>query len=157
KAPPLLAFYEIDPARRRDVMVYRVDESVMPVAATAANERSPTLSSDGRWIAFVSDASGRDEIYVKEINATAPPVQLTTTGASEPVAARDGLFYRHGDRLLFARWTQLSSGGAEEIFEGVFERDPGANLAAYDVERNGERFLMLKSAVSTRQMRVVVN
>ena len=55
RSPRLLALYEIDAVRRRDVLIYRVGESIVPVVATPANERSPVLSPDGKWIAYVSD------------------------------------------------------------------------------------------------------
>jgi Tol biopolymer transport system component len=153
----LLALYEIDPIRRRDVMIYRVDESVTPVAATAANERSPVLSPDGRWIAYVSDASDRDEIYVQRLDAASSSVRLTTTGGIEPVWTREGLFYRSGDRLMLVEWKDAKPSDAKEVLEGVFERDPGANLAAYDVDPKGQFFLMLKSASTPRQLRIITN
>ena len=154
---PLLALYEIDPIRRRDVMIYRVGESVTPVAATAANERSPVVSPDGRWIAYVSDASNRDEIYVQRLDAGADPKQLTTTGGIEPVWTREGLFYRSGDRLMLVAWKDDKPADATEVLDGVFERDPGANLAAYDVDPRGQFFLMLKSASAPKELRIVTN
>ena len=154
---PLLALYEIDPIRRRDVMIYRVGESVTPVAATAANERSPVVSPDGRWIAYVSDASNRDEIYVQRLDAGADPKQLTTTGGIEPVWTREGLFYRSGDRLMLVEWKDDKPADAKEVLDGVFERDPGANLAAYDVDPKGQFFLMLKSASAPKELRIVTN
>ncbi len=157
RTPALLALYEIDPVRRRDVMIYRVDESVTPVAATAANERSPVLSPDGRWIAYVSDASGRDEIYVKRLDDTSAARQLTTSGATEPAWTREGLFYRDGDRLFLVDWKEGKPGDPKEALEGAFEHDPGANLAAYDVDPKGQFFLMLKSAVAPRELRIVIN
>jgi hypothetical protein len=42
------------------------------------------------------------------------------------------------------------------IFEGHFERDPGSNLAAYDVDAQG-RFIMLKSALRPPEIRIVQN
>ena len=153
----MLAFYEIDPARRRDVLVYQVAESVRPVAATAANERSPALSPDGQWIAFVSDSSGRDEIYVKRLSDASDAQPLTSSGAVEPVWSREGLFYREGDRLLLVEVKDGNLGEPREILDGRFERDPGANLAGYDVDSAGRFFIMLKSAVAPRQLRTVIN
>ena len=138
-------------------MIYRVDESVTPVAATAANERSPVFSPDGRWIAYVSDASGRDEIYVKRLDDTSAARQLTTSGATEPAWTREGLFYRDGDRLFLVDWKDGKPGDPKEALEGAFEHDPGANLAAYDVDPKGQFFLMLKSAVAPRELRIVTN
>jgi Tol biopolymer transport system component len=155
--PPLLALYEIDPMRRRDVMLYRVDESITPVAATTANERSPVLSPDGGSIAYVSDTSGRDEIYVQRVDGASPPTQLTTTGGIEPAWTREGLFFRNGDSVMLIVWKDGKRADAREVLEGAFERDPGANLAAYDVDPAGRFFLMLKIASAPRQLRIVTN
>ncbi len=81
RRPPLLAFYEIDPLRGRDVMLYRAGQAIFPVAATRANERSPVLAPDGRQVAYVSDASGRDEVYVVPVDgAVGQPRQISGTG-----------------------------------------------------------------------------
>ncbi len=155
RTPPLLALYEIDPARRRDVMVYRVGKFVLPVAATLANERSPALSPDGAVVAYVSDDTGRDEIYVKSIDSAAQPVRVTTGGGTEPVWTQEGLFYRHDDQLLLAPWKDGAAQMAHELFEGPFERDPGANLPAYDIDPKRQFFIMLKSALVPRELRIV--
>jgi hypothetical protein len=47
-------------------------------------------------------------------------------------------------------------GDAQLVFEGHFERDPGSNAAAYDVDPQG-RFVMLKSALKMREVRIVQN
>jgi Tol biopolymer transport system component len=148
KAPPLLAFYEIDPFRGRDVMIYRVGEAIFPVAATTANERSPVLSPDGQSVAWVSDASGRDEVYMKKLDDQGEGRALTTTGGEEPVWSRQGLLYREGDRMVRDGTT---------LFEGRFEKDPGANAADYDVDRLGRFFVMLKSAGHPKEIRVIKN
>ena len=156
RPPRLLALYEIEPSRGRDVLVYRTGESIAPVAATNANERSPTVSPDGRWIAYVSDSSGRDEVYMTRLDRDAETVQLTNTGATEPVWTVDGLVYREGDRMMLRALQKGVLAEPRLLFEGHFERDPGSNLAAYDVDRLG-RFIMLKSANKPREVRIVQN
>jgi hypothetical protein len=154
RPPRLLALYEIEPSRGRDVLAYRIGESVAPVAATPANERSPSVSPDGRWIAYVADTSGRDEIYVTRLDREAETVQMSNGGASEPLFTREGLLYREGERMMLRRLDKGTLAGPQLLFEGHFERDPGSNLAAYDVDSQG-RFIMLKSALKPREIRIV--
>jgi eukaryotic-like serine/threonine-protein kinase len=149
RQPPLLALYEIDPFRSRDVMVYRVGEAILPVAATNANERSPWLSPDGREMAYVSDVSGRDEVYVKTLDGLADARQISTRGGVEPVWTRDGLFHREGDDLFL--------NGSVAFAGRRFEKDPGANAAAYDVSPKGRFLIMLKSVRRPGEIRVVKN
>ena len=156
RPPRLLALYEIEPSRGRDVLVYRVGESVAPVAATNANERSPAVSPDGRWIAYVADTSGRDEVYVTRLDREADTIRLTNTGATEPLWTREGLVYREGDRMMLRALEKGVLADPRLLFEGYFERDPGSNLTAYDVDRQG-RFIMLKSANKPREIRIVQN
>ncbi len=156
RPPRLLALYEIEPSRGRDVLVYRIGESIAPVAATNANERSPSVSADGRWIAYVADTSGRDEVYVSRLDRDAEPVRLTTAGASEPLWTRGGLVYREGERVVVRKLESGVLADPQMLFEGHFERDPGANLAAYDVDQQG-RFIMLKGANKPREIRIVQN
>jgi Tol biopolymer transport system component len=153
----LLALYEIEPARGRNVLVYRIGESVAPVAATGANERSPSVSRDGKWIAYVSDASGRDEVYAARLDRAGDALQVTKAGATEPVWAREGLFYRESGRVMLRALERETLGEPQTLFEGHFERDPGSNLPSYDVDPQGRFFIMLKSAVQPRELRVVKN
>jgi serine/threonine-protein kinase len=158
RTPQLLVLYEIDTLRRRDVLVYRPGQAVLPVAATSANERSPSVSPDGRWVAFVSDQSGRDQVYVKPLDVTGgEPLAITSAGASEPVWTGDGLYYREGDRMMLVGFAAGRPGEPRALFEGHFERDPGANSAAYDVDPRNPAFIMLKSALAVREVRVVQN
>ena len=152
------ALYEIEPARGRNVLVYRIGESIAPVAATGANERSPAVSRDGRWIAYVSDASGRDEVYVARLD------RGRRGDAGDHRRARPnlygdakGCFTAKGRASFCARSRAESLARPRDLFDGHFERDPGANLAAYDVDPQGRFFIMLKSALQPRELRVVQN
>ena len=64
--------------------------------ATPYAEGYPALSPDGRWLAYVTDETGRSEVYVKRFPDPGGRVQVSLTGGSEPVWNRNGreLFYR---------------------------------------------------------------
>lgn len=156
RAQTLFALSEIDALRRRNVLIYRVGESITPAAATPANERSPTLSLDGRWLAYVSDAIGRDEVFIKPLDESFEAMQLTSKGATEPLWTREGLYYREGDKMMLATFPSGPPGTLREVFEGQFEHDPGANLPAYDVDSRGG-FVMLRSTRIARELRVIQN
>lgn len=158
RPPRVLALYEIDPVRGRDVLVYRVGDRIVPIAASPANERAPAVAYDGALIAFVSNATGRDEVYLGKLDeANSSPVQLTSTGGIEPAWSREGLYYREGERMIFRPRAGNGLDDPRPLFEGSYERDPGSNAAAYDVDPLGRYFVMLKSASNPRELRVVVN
>jgi len=148
RKPPQLAFYEIDQFRGRDVLLYKVDQAIVPVAATPANERSPVLAPDGASIAWVSDASGRDEVYAKNLSDESEPRQISTDGGVEPVWTRAGLTFRVGER--FVR-------DGKTILAAPFEHDLGANAASYDIDANDRFLLLLKTARRPGEIRVVKN
>ena len=155
--PRVLSLYEIEPARGRNVLVYRIGESIAPVAASGANERSGAVSADGRWIAYVSDATGQDEVYASRLDRSGEAMQVTKNGATEPVWAREGLFCREGDRMIVRPLEGERLGEPRAVFEGHFERDPGSNVPAYDVDFQGRFFIMLKTALQPRELRIVRN
>ena len=59
--------------------------------------------------------------------------------------------------MMFRALLKGSLGEPVLVFEGHFERDPGSNLAAYDVDPAGRYFIMLKSALKPRELSVVLN
>ncbi|MHC5004916.1 MAG: hypothetical protein ACYTJ0_17550, partial [Planctomycetota bacterium] len=139
-------------ASQADVM-YRAlagDTSVRPIAATAFVEAQPRVSPDGRWVAYVTDASGASQVVVQPFPGPGGQVQVSVAGGSEPVWAPDGrrIFYRDGRHLIAASVTTspaFAVTGRTEVFadEYVFAQAPHAN---YDIAPDGERFLMVTTA-----------
>ena len=66
-----------------------------PVLSSAFNEREPRLSPDGKWLAYTSNESGVDEVYVVPYPGLAGKWQLSTGGGEAPEWRADGkeLFY----------------------------------------------------------------
>jgi Tol biopolymer transport system component len=65
-------------------------------------ERDARISSDGRWLAFVSDESGRPVVSVRSVGAPLRRYVVSTSGSDQPVWRRDGreLFYVNAQRFL---------------------------------------------------------
>ena len=80
-----------------------MDSVSRPVVNTDADEFSPSLSSDVRWLAYVSDESGKFEVYVRPFpNVSAARWQISRNGGSEPMWSPSGreLYYRSGSGEL---------------------------------------------------------
>jgi serine/threonine-protein kinase len=125
------------------------------VLASRYSEGWPALSPDGRWLAYQSDESGRNEVYVRSWPALGGKVQVSQSGGTEPAWSRDG-------RELFFR----SGGGAEPMlvaatFEGTAElrvrsRTELFSVASYEFStphRNYDPFPDGRSFAMVRQGR----
>jgi len=104
----LLAFHEINPATGVDIWVLRLGDpsassgqgrKAQPFLRTPFNEASPRFSPDGRWLAYISDESGRYEIYVQPYPGPGGKWQISAEGGRGPVWNPNGreLFYRNRD------------------------------------------------------------
>ena len=80
------------------------DHKPVPFLQTAANEDLPQFSPDGRWLAYVSDESGQEQVYVRAFPSGNALIQISTAGGSYPRWRRDGreLFYISADQKLMA-------------------------------------------------------
>ncbi|MDH4351351.1 MAG: serine/threonine-protein kinase [Gemmatimonadota bacterium] len=118
-----------------------------PYLTTKALETQPRFSPDGKWVAVVSDESGRTEVFVRSFPEPSSRMQISVAGGSEPVWSRDGrrLYYRSGSAVLAARvsltptFTLLARDTL--LADATFL---GANFSAnYDVTRDGTRVLAI--------------
>ncbi len=137
----------------RDIYAARVgtDSIGIPVVTTPnANDRAPALSPDDRWLAYTSDESGRDEIWVAPFpNPGGTRRQISARGGREPRWAHNGreLFYRNlEDELVRVEVTtgpSFTHGRQTRLFSVEdFLGDP--NHWVYDVASDDQRFLMLQ-------------
>jgi eukaryotic-like serine/threonine-protein kinase len=158
----VLAYYDVDPATGRDIWMLDRSGVITPVLATAANERSPSLSPDGAWMAYVSDESGSDGVYLRLTEKPDTARRISTSGGTEPLWSRDGneIFYRQADRMMAVPVTigpPLSVGAPRVLFERRYALDPSGNLPNYDASVDGRRFVMLQSADPPVELRVILN
>lgn len=131
------------------------DRKVTPLLQTTFGEQNPDVSPDGRWIAYESNESGSNEIYVRPFPAIdGGRWQVSTGGGTRPVWARSGreLFYLVGAdavrmmALPVQSGATFSAGSPQKLFEGRYFATPDRSGRTYDVSPDGQRFLMIKNA-----------
>ena len=149
-----LAFYEISNKSARDIWMWLArDQRAEEVVVSSANERGATFSSDGRLLAYISDESGRDEIYVRRYPGREHEI-VSNDGGTEPVWSPNGheLFYRNNDRLLAVTIRadeRIAAGAPRELFTGSYVPAPReTGVPNYDVSPDGQSFVMIRSAGS---------
>ena len=132
------------------------DRRVQPLTQTMFNERNAEISSDGRWLAYESNESGRYEIYVRPF----PDVnngrwQPSTAGGTRPLWAKSlrELFYLAPSGALMAvpieRGSASKAGAPAKLFDWPI---PAFNARFYDVSADGRKFLMIKPAGESNQI-----
>src|SRR6266852_5747946 len=178
----LLAFLEITPTTGYDIWVLRLGNpsassgqvpsagsgqvrKSQPFLRTQFNESVPRFSPDGRWLSYISDESGRFEIYVQPYPGPGGKWQISTEGGTEPVWNPNGreLFYRSADKIMavdIATQPGFAAGKPRMLFEGQYVPTP-ATLDNYDISPDGQRFLMIKPSEQAQaaltQINVVLN
>jgi Tol biopolymer transport system component len=120
---------------------------------TAAQEFEPRLSPDGRYLAYVSNESGRDEIYLASFPSGEGKWQVSDGGGRGPRWSLDGdrLFYAGEENLMEVPVTlhpALFLGAPREMFtrRPIDLRTPWGWAEGFDASADGERFVMVQSA-----------
>ena len=115
------------------------------ILGTTFNEGSPKVSPDGRWLAYVSNASGRGEVYVRPFPDGTSQVRLSTNGGRLPDWRADGheLFYVEpsGDVMAVSFAPGASGAARPGLPTRLFQVDARL-LRAFDVAPDGQRFLL---------------
>jgi eukaryotic-like serine/threonine-protein kinase len=138
----------------RDLISLRVGASeFQPVAAEPYDEKGMALSPDGRWIAYESTETGRDEVYVRPFpNSQDGKWQISTSGGTNPKWAHSGseLFFVNGSDEMVAAGVDTRNGAfrvtdRSPLFN-VGERglDSEPNYTSWDVDLDDQSFLMIQ-------------
>ena len=142
-----------DQQRSSDIWVLDIDgdRASRPFLETRFSETHPAFSPDGAWLAYVSDESGQEQVYVRPYPGPGPSHIISTDGGYSPLWARNGreLFFRASEvprvmRVDITTVPTFEAGRPTLLFE-----DPGKGARvttptrSYDVTPDGERFLML--------------
>ncbi len=144
------------------------DHKYKPLLSGKYEEHQPQTSPNGRWLAYASNESGKDEIYVRSF----PEVdkerwQVSTSGGTNPLWSPDGreLFYRNGDAVI-AVSVRTEPGFSLEttkvLFTGTFVSNSEQGTA-WDISHDGKQFLMMKEVSATsaaggqRKINIILN
>jgi serine/threonine-protein kinase len=147
----------------RDIWVLPLGgEAPRPLVVTRFYERGAVFSPDGRWIAFVSNESGRPEVYVQSFPGPGPKITVSNNGGLQPMWSRKGgeLFYREGDSMMAVSITlgQFRVGAARKLFEfpgTTYNFDQ--NFADYDVAADGRFLAIAADTAQSDEIHVVLN
>jgi serine/threonine-protein kinase len=125
-----------------------------PFLTSTSNETDPAYSPDGGWLAFVSDATGRPEVYVTRSNGADEAFVLSSDGGRMPRWSANGttLFYRSGDALFSVELSSesMNPGGPPGL---VWRREVDV---AFEVLPSGG-FLVAERPAAPRRIVVVSN
>ena len=148
-----IVYESLDDKTRNDLWLLSLpDGRKSPFLRSPFNETGGRISPDGKWMAYASDESGKDEIYVTSYPEPHGAIRISTDGGSQAEWRRDGreLFYRAPDRKLMA---VLVKGGASfdaGAPRALFELPPappawiqsGVDQRVYAPSADGQRFLI---------------
>jgi len=136
--------------------------TVRPLTETRFSEGDPRFSPDGHWLAYVSNQSGRPEVYVQPFPGLGEKWRISTDGGNAPLWEPNGreLFYRNGDKLMavsIGTEPRFVAGPPRLLFEGSYVAETDVD---YDVAPDGRRFVMIERGASqapVRQIALVQN
>ncbi len=161
----LLVYTDYASETRGDIWLLPLagDRKPRPFLQTPFSERDPRISPDGRSLAYTSDESGRDEIYVQSLEGPGGKYQISTGGGFGSLWARSGreMFYRKANQVLSVAVTTqpgFSASTPRLLFEGVYDVH-SRREGIWDVTPDGQNFLMSRpiGQQAQPQLRVVLN
>jgi Tol biopolymer transport system component len=157
-----LLFREDHPIQQRDVWLVPLagDRTRRPLFTTNADELMARVSPNGRWVVYVSNESGQQEVYVRGFPGGGQRVQISSGGGMEPLWSRDSrrIYYRNGREMMMVTLLgdeTLSVGTRVALFEDRFASD--IFHPNYDVTNDGRSFIMLTPVSGDLKVVVVMN
>ena len=161
-----LAYHELHAKTQWDLWVLPLErkEAPYPLLQTEFDEQWGRFSPDGKWIAYQSNETGRDEVYVRAFSPDRSPTgarwQVSTDGGVEPRWRADGteLFYLARDGRLMAVEVKAQIAFEAGVPHALFlTRALSGPFTRYAVAPGGERFLVNSEAKDRMPPTVVVN
>ena len=155
-----LAFVDWLGFNNRDIWTLSEEGDATPFIATSFNENTPMFSPDGRLLAYVSNESGNDEVYVQPYPGPGGKWPISKDGGADPRWSHDGreLFYLQGQQMMVVTVETeptFTVGRSELVFEADYQRWIGGEIN-YDLSTDSRRFLMVKASEQEAQSHIHV-
>jgi eukaryotic-like serine/threonine-protein kinase len=135
---------------------------IRPLLKTAAYEGGARLSPDGKWLVYVSNESGQNDVYLRAFPALDRRWSISTQGGTQPLWNPNGkeIFYRNGDKMMAVEVTttpHVTLSTPRVLFEQRYAYGAGITMANYDVTLDGQRFIMVKDESGAARLNVILN
>jgi serine/threonine protein kinase/Tol biopolymer transport system component len=126
------------------------DGSTTPLVATdAAESEGAYAPPDGVWIAYMSDASGRPQVYLRRLSGDTTPIQVSVDGGDHPMWRADGrelFFLSPTDEVVAVDVSALAKTGQpgerRVLFRALANDIIRESFPPYAVTPDGQRFLI---------------
>ncbi len=132
--------------------------SIEPWLKSEFAEHEPRFSPDGRWVSYVSDESGQNEVYVRSFPGGENQVRISTAGGMAAFWRRDGkeIVYLAPDGAFLSVTVNPVAGALAPAAPKALFRVPGASFA--DMRGDGQQFVaVIADAAATQPIRMVLN
>jgi Tol biopolymer transport system component len=118
-----------------------------PFLVTQYNEGHPMISPDGRWLAYGSDESGSDEVYVRRFPEAGGKLQISTSGGRCPVWSKKGqeLFYGSDQGIVAVNYTTRGEGFVASKPRLWAEKK---DLGSFDLSPDSQQFAVVQEVES---------
>jgi serine/threonine protein kinase/Tol biopolymer transport system component len=156
-----IVFREDVTAGNRDILMATLDSPsvVRPLLTSSFDEKGFALSPDGKWLAYVSNETGADEVYLRRLEENSARWVVSRGGGREARWARNEIFYRSGDSVMVASVTLANTpviGTPRLLFTGSYASTAFEPL--WDVSPDGNRFAFVKNpSIGGTQIGLLLN
>ena len=154
--------YEMTAAQTgTDVMLLnRATGAHTPWLQTPANEAEARISPDGMWVTYVSDQTGRNEVWIRAFSGGAP-IRVSADGGHQPAWSRSGksIYFTNGTRMMAAdvsTMPALAASTPRQLFEGGFIPYNSTYRRTFDVTSDDRFLVAYTGAVEANQPLVVL-
>jgi Tol biopolymer transport system component len=154
-----IVYTQTDPKTKRDIWILPMEGSKpgtpFPFLQSEYNELYGQLSPDSHWMAYASDESGEQQVYVRPFPNGPGQWNVSVTGGEQPRWSADGreLFFIAANGKMAAVAIKpggiFNAGPPVELFDANLARPANEPIIEYDIAAGGKRFVMVTPAANS--------